>query len=86
MAAAGRESARLVSAYVVGRDLDGALAALEEAPARAPGRAVAHAQPPNAGSTSGKGVAAREAADLYHKAIQAWPTTLAAQASSHTGG
>ncbi len=72
-ASAGRESARLVSAYVVARDFEGGMAALEE-------HRRAHPEVPVplrgllalAGHRE-KEERFREAADLYHKAIEAWP-------------
>jgi membrane associated rhomboid family serine protease len=72
-AAAGRESARLVSAYVVGRDLDGALAALEEHRRAHPDVPVAMRSLLTLAAHREKESRHREAADLYHKAIQAWP-------------
>lgn len=72
-ASAGRESARLVSAYVVARDFEGGMAALEEhrrahpevpVPIRALLALASHRE---------KEERFREAADLYHKAIEAWP-------------
>ncbi|RPI10081.1 MAG: rhomboid family intramembrane serine protease, partial [Zetaproteobacteria bacterium] len=72
-ASAGRESARLVSAYVVARDMDGALAALDEhrrahpdvpVPIRGLLALAAHRE---------KQERFREAADLYQAAVQAWP-------------
>lgn len=73
---AGRESARLVSAYVAARDMEGALSALEE-------HRRAH---PNVAPTmrSLLGLAAyreqqeryAEAADLYQRATKAWPDDL----------
>jgi membrane associated rhomboid family serine protease len=71
--AAGRESARLVSAYVVGRDLDGALAALEEHRRAHPDVPIAMRSLLTLASHREKESRHREAADLYHKAIQAWP-------------
>jgi membrane associated rhomboid family serine protease len=73
MAAAGRESARLVSAYVVARDLDGALAALEEHRRAHPDVPVAMRSLLTLAAHREKEERHREAADLYHKAIQAWP-------------
>lgn len=73
LAAAGRESARLVSAYVVGRDLDGALAALEEHRRAHPDVPVAMRSLLTLAAHREKESRHREAADLYHKAIQAWP-------------
>jgi len=72
-AAAGRESARLVSAYVVGRDLDGALAALEEHRRAHPDVPIAMRSLLTLAAHREKESRHREAADLYHKAIQAWP-------------
>jgi membrane associated rhomboid family serine protease len=75
-ASASRESARLVSAYVAGRDMEGALAALEEHRHAHPGVA-----PPMrsllalAGYREKQGRHA-EAAELYQRAIQAWPDDL----------
>jgi membrane associated rhomboid family serine protease len=72
-ASAGRESGRLVSAYVVARDMDGALAALEEhrrahpdvpVPMRGLLALAAHRE---------KQERFREAVDLYRAAVQAWP-------------
>jgi len=73
MAAAGRESARLVSAYVVGRDLDGALAALEEHRRAHPDVPIAMRSLLTLAAHRERESRHREAADLYHKAIQAWP-------------
>jgi len=73
MASAGRESARLVSAYVVARDLDGALAALEEHRRAHPDVPIAMRSLLTLAAHREKEARHREAADLYHKAIQAWP-------------
>jgi len=73
MASAGRESARLVSAYVVARDLDGALAALEEHRRAHPDVPVAMRSLLTLAAHREKETRHREAAELYHKAIQAWP-------------
>jgi len=73
MASAGRESARLVSAYVVARDLDGALAALEEHRRAHPDVPIAMRSLLTLAAHREKEDRHREAADLYHKAIQSWP-------------
>ena len=73
IAAAGRESARLVSAYVVARDLDGALAALEEHRRAHPDVPIAMRSLLTLAAHREKETRHREAADLYHRAIQAWP-------------
>lgn len=73
MASAGRESARLVSAYVVARDLDGAFAALEEHRRAHPDVPVAMRSLLTLAAQREKEDRHREAADLYHRAIQAWP-------------
>jgi membrane associated rhomboid family serine protease len=72
-AAAGRESARLVSAYVVARDPDGGLAALEEHRRAHPEVPVALRSLLTLAAHREKQDRHREAADLYHKAIQDWP-------------
>jgi membrane associated rhomboid family serine protease len=72
-ASAGRESARLVSAYVVARDLDGALAALEEHRRAHPDVPLALRSLLVLAAHREKQERFREAADLYHKAVQAWP-------------
>ena len=73
IAAAGRESARLVSAYVVARDLDGALSALEEHRRAHPDVPIAMRSLLTLAAHREKEARHREAADLYLKAIQAWP-------------
>ncbi|OGB96202.1 MAG: hypothetical protein A2Z31_04275, partial [candidate division NC10 bacterium RBG_16_65_8] len=72
-ASAGRESARLVSAYVVARDLDGALAALEEHRRAHPDVPVPMRGLLALAAYREKQERFREAADLYHKAVQTWP-------------
>lgn len=73
IAAVGRESARLVSAYVVARDLDGAFSALEEHRRAHPDVPIAMRSLLTLAGHREKETRHREAADLYHKAIQAWP-------------
>jgi membrane associated rhomboid family serine protease len=73
MASAGRESARLVSAYVVARDLDGAFSALEEHRRAHPDVPIAMRSLLTLAAYREKEARHREAADLYHKAIEAWP-------------
>ena len=70
---AGRESARLVSAYVVARDLDGALAALEEHRRAHPDVPVPMRGLLALAAYREKQERFREAADLYQQAVQAWP-------------
>ena len=72
-AAADRESARLISAYVAARDMEGALAALEEHRRAHPG------VDPSLRSLLALAVYREkqgqyaEAAELYRRAIRAWP-------------
>jgi hypothetical protein len=70
---AGRESARLVSAYVVARDLEGGMAALEEHRRAHPEVPVPLRSLLALAGHREKEERFREAADLYHKAIDAWP-------------
>jgi membrane associated rhomboid family serine protease/tetratricopeptide (TPR) repeat protein len=72
-ASAGRESARLVSAYVVARDLEGGMAALEAHQRAHSGVPVPLRSLLTLAAYREKDERFREAADLYHKAIEAWP-------------
>jgi Tfp pilus assembly protein PilF len=72
-ASAGRESARLVSAYVVARDMDGGLAALDEHRRAHPDVAVPLRSLLTLAAHREKQERHAEAADLYQRAIEAWP-------------
>jgi membrane associated rhomboid family serine protease len=70
---AGRESARLVSAYVVAREMDGGLAALDEHRRAHPDVAVPLRSLLTLAAHREKQERHAEAADLYQKGIAAWP-------------
>ena len=72
-ASAGRESARLVSAYVVARDMDGGLAALDEHRRAHPDVAVPLRSLLTLAAHREKQERHAEAADLYQRGIEAWP-------------
>ena len=72
-AAAGRESARLVSAYVVARDMDGGLAAVDEHRRAHPDVAVPLRSLLTLAAYREKQERHAEAADLYQRGIEAWP-------------
>ena len=72
-ASAGRESARLVSAYVVARDMDGGLAALDEHRRAHPDVAVPLRSLLTLAAHREKQERHAEAADLYQRGIAAWP-------------
>jgi membrane associated rhomboid family serine protease len=72
-ASAGRESARLVSAYVVARDMDGGLAAFDEHRRAHPDVAVPLRSLLTLAAHREKQERHAEAADLYQKGIEAWP-------------
>jgi Tfp pilus assembly protein PilF len=72
-ASAGRESARLVSAYVVSRDMDGGLAAFDEHRRAHPDVAVPLRSLLTLAAHREKQERHAEAADLYQKGIEAWP-------------
>jgi membrane associated rhomboid family serine protease len=72
-ASAGRESARLVSAYVVAREMDGGLAALDEHRRAHPDVAVPLRSLLTLAAHREKQERHAEAADLYQKGIAAWP-------------
>ena len=72
-ASAGRESARLVSAYVVARDMDGGLAALDEHRRAHPDVAVPLRTLLTLAAHREKQDRPAEAADLYQRGIEAWP-------------
>jgi tetratricopeptide (TPR) repeat protein len=72
-ASAGRESARLVSAYVVARDLDGGMASLAEHRRSHPEVPVALRSLLALAAHREKEERHREAADLYREAVKAWP-------------
>ncbi len=73
LASAGRESARLVSAYVVARDLDGGMASLAEHRRSHPEVPVALRSLLALAAHREKEERHREAADLYREAVKAWP-------------
>ena len=73
VASAGRESARLVSAYVVAREMDGGLAALDEHRRAHPDVAVPLRSILTLAAHREKQERHAEAADLYQKGIAAWP-------------
>ena len=70
---AGRESGRLVSAYLAARDMEGALAALEEHRRAHPDVALSMRSLLALAAYREKQEQYAEAADLYQRAIQAWP-------------
>ncbi len=70
---AGRESGRLVSAYLAARDMEGALAALEEHRRAHPDVAPSMRSLLALAAYREKQEQYAEAADLYQRAIQAWP-------------
>ena len=72
-ASAGRESGRLVSAYLAARDMEGALAALEEHRRAYPDVAPSMRSLLALAAYREKQEQYAEAADLYQRAIQAWP-------------
>ena len=72
-ASAGRESARLVSAYVVARDMDGGLAALDEHRRAHPDVAVPLRSLLTLAAHREKQERPAEAADLYQRGLAAWP-------------
>lgn len=72
-ASAGRESARLVSAYVVARDMDGGLAAVDEHRRAHPDVAVPLRSLLTLAAYREKQERHAEAADLYQRGIEAWP-------------
>ena len=73
---AGRESARLVSAYIAARDMEGALTALEEHRRAHPGVAPTMRSLLTLAAYREKQERYAEAAELYEKAIKAWPDDL----------
>jgi len=70
---AGRESGRLISAYLAARDMEGALAALEEHRRAYPDVAPSMRSLLALAAYREKQEQYAEAADLYQRAIQAWP-------------
>jgi len=72
-ASAGRESGRLVSAYLAARDMEGALAALEEHRRAHPDVDPSMRSLLALAAYREKQEQFAEAADLYQRAIQAWP-------------
>ena len=73
---AARESARLVSAYVAARDMEGALAALEDHRRAHPGVAPSMRSLLALAAYREKQGQYAEAGDLYQRAINAWPDDL----------
>jgi membrane associated rhomboid family serine protease len=72
-ASAGRESGRLVSAYIVARDMEGGLAALQEHWRAHPEVPVPLRNLLTLATHQEKQGRNWEAADLYQRGIQAWP-------------